>query len=71
VDVFQALEQRQKPLLPRWLAVLGAVLGSFSLGLMTGKLLMGAKPVIDWTMTIMDFIRGMFYDLLYDFSRQT
>jgi len=56
--VLQTLEQRQKPLLPRWLAVLGAVLGSFSLGLMTGKLLMGAKPVIDWTMTIMDLIFG-------------
>jgi hypothetical protein len=25
---------------------------------MTGKLLMGAKPVIDWTMTIMDLIFG-------------
>lgn len=28
------------------------MLGAFSLGLATGKLLMGAKPVIDWFTTI-------------------
>jgi hypothetical protein len=42
-----------KPLMPRRVAVWGALLGAFGLGLAAGKLLAGAKP-FDWTLDIMN-----------------
>jgi len=54
--MFETLEKPRKRTLPRWLAVTGAMLGMFCLGLATGKLLMGAKPVIDWFTTIGNLI---------------
>jgi hypothetical protein len=50
--MFETFEKPQKWVAPRWLNVSGAVLGAFSLGLSIGKLLMGARPDVDWTMTI-------------------
>jgi hypothetical protein len=50
--MFELLEKTQRVAPPRSLSIAGAMLGAFSLGLATGKLLMGAKPVIDWFTTI-------------------
>jgi len=59
--------------MPRWLAVSGAMLGMFSLGLATGKLLMGAKPVIDWFTTIGNLVMTAGYTIVcavYVFKRE-
>jgi hypothetical protein len=40
--MFETLEKPRKAVAPRWLAVLGAVVEAFGLGLATGKFLMGA-----------------------------
>jgi hypothetical protein len=59
--MFETLEKFQKVVAPRWLAVSGAVLGGFSLGLSIGKLLMGAKPDVDWTMTVGNSVFQVFF----------
>ncbi len=50
--MFELLEDKTRWTLPRPVAISGAILGGFAVGLATGKLLMEAKPVVDWTMTI-------------------
>jgi len=70
--MFDTLEKPQKRAMPRWLAVGGAMLGMFWLGLSTGKLLMGAKPVIDWFTTIGNLVMIVVYTVVcavYAFKR--
>jgi hypothetical protein len=62
--MFEPIEKPQKRALPRWLAVMGAMLGMFCLGLVTGKMLMGAKPVIDWFTTIGDLVMITVYTIV-------
>ena len=57
--MFELREAPKKAPPPRWLVVSGAVTGAFSLGLSIGKLLMGAKPTVDWTMPIGSFVMGL------------
>ena len=50
------------------------MLGAFSLGLSAGKLLMGAKPVIDWFTTISQLVMITFYTVVcafYAFKRDS
>jgi hypothetical protein len=50
------------------------MLGAFTLGLATGKLLMGAKPEVDWFMTISQLVFVTFYTAVcafYAFKRDT
>jgi len=42
------------------LALTGIVISSFGLGLITGKLLTGARP-FDWTMTVMEMMFDVFF----------
>jgi hypothetical protein len=50
--MLDTLERPQKYIPPRWLSVSGSVLRAFALGLATGKFLVGAKPSVDGTMTV-------------------
>jgi hypothetical protein len=56
--MFELLEETRgasKPPMSRRVAVLGVLIGGFWMGLVSGKLLAGAKP-FDWTLQIMDLI---------------
>ncbi len=58
--------------MPRRLSVGGATLRMLCLGLGTGKLLMGAKPVIDWFATIGNLVMIVVYTVVcavYAFKR--
>lgn len=59
--MFELLERPKAKPIPRQLAVSGAMIGSFGLGLATGKLVMGARPVVDWAMTIGNLILMLFW----------
>lgn len=63
--MFELLNQREKKLaMPRAFSVSGAVIGAFGLGVATGKLLMGAKPTIDWTLTGIQLASMLFWTIL-------
>ncbi len=49
--MFQQLDVAVR--VPRWIAVVGAVLGAFGLGIWVGKLLTGGRP-FDWVLDISD-----------------
>ena len=59
--MFEALEKTRRAAASRSLTVAGAMMGAFVLGLETGKLRMGAKPVIDWFTTISQLVMIAFY----------
>jgi hypothetical protein len=72
--MFEILEKTRRAAVPRSLSVAGAMLGAFSLGLSAGKLLMGAKPVIDWFTTISQLVMITFYTVVcafYAFKRDS
>ena len=72
--MFELLEKTRRAAPPRSLSVAGAMLGAFTLGLETGKLLMGAKPEVDWFMTISQLVFVTFYTAVcafYAFKRDT
>jgi hypothetical protein len=50
--MFGTIERPPTRAMPRWIAIVGVMFGMFNLGLVADKLLMGAKPAIDWFTTI-------------------
>jgi len=53
-NMFELLSARKTPI-SRRVAIWGALLGAFGLGLMSGELLTGARP-FDWTLEIMELV---------------